>query len=260
MAFDSAPYCAAGTKPNCAPCPASRRCLPCGVPEREAALWNASLLPHLPVSGAGKALFEAGSPADSVFSVRAGCLKSFTVDEDGNERVQGFFLPGDLVGLDALGNERYVASVVSVAPSQVCRIPKTQLQAVLAQAPHLTQQLLRRLSRKLAQAQALAGAFTADQRVAAFLLLMEERLAPAPGTAIRLPMTRRDIANYLRLATETVCRVLARFELRGWLHLADKTVRIDDAEALHALAAPIGLTQAPSDDARRTAAALPLAA
>ena len=83
----------------------------------------------------------------------------------------------------------------------------------------------------------MAGDYTAEQRIAAFLLSMRQRLG-AQGGELKLPMTRRDIANYLRLATETVCRVLARLEEQGQIRSNSKTVRLVDAGALRQTAFP----------------------
>ena len=80
------------------------------------------------------------------------------------------------------------------------------------------------------------------------IVAMRERLGSTQ--AVRLPMTRRDIANYLRLATETVCRVLTRFESRQWLISQDKTVRLLQPEALAAVAAVVGLVPGPAPQAR----------
>ena len=94
--------------------------------------------------------------------------------------------------------------------------------------------------RELRVAQAFSGGFSADQRVAALLLHLRERLGN--GDILRLPMTRREIGSYLRLATETVCRVLTRFESRGWLRARDKRIELLQVPALADLAAPVGLT------------------
>ena len=94
-------------------------------PAAVVAQWNALVQSHVSLAEAGRTLFAAHDPANAIYVVRAGCVKSVTIDDEGNERVRGFHLPGDLVGLDALGTERYPASAVAVVPSQVCRVPKS---------------------------------------------------------------------------------------------------------------------------------------
>lgn len=219
---------------RCSLCPAASACIVQNAAREEIERWNAAVESQVALATAGKTLVESGTPATAIYMVRAGCLKSFTVDADGTERVRGFHLPGDLVGLDALGAEAFAATVVSVTPAQVCRIPVFKVRQLITSSPFLAQRLLDRTSAELAQALTLAGDYTAEQRMAAFLLNMRQRLG---GDAdLRLPMTRRDIANYLRLATETVCRVLTRFETQGRIRSDSRTVRLVNAPALRALA------------------------
>ncbi|HSW14084.1 MAG TPA: helix-turn-helix domain-containing protein [Solimonas sp.] len=224
-----------GCGPNCAQCPSRQHCLVRDADPMDTARWNGMVesLLNLP---AGKALFDAGATAASTFSVRAGCIKTFTLDSEGNERVRGFHLAGDIIGLDTLTSERYPMYAVAIVPTQVCVMPREEMRQLTQHAPALMNRLIDRLSHSLRQALSLAGDYTADQRVAAFLLQMHDRLAPLPGRNMRLPMGRRDIANYLRLATETVCRVLTRFEQRGYLQVKDREIGLLDTAALRAAA------------------------
>lgn len=238
MAFDSAP--ANRCKPNCALCPAGTRCFTNGASLADLAAWNELVQTHIPLFPGHGALFSAGDVTENIYLVRAGCVKSYTVDEEGNERIRGFHLPGDLVGLDALARQHHPCGAAAVEPSQVCVIPRARVMAALLDTPGLLQRLLERTSRELSIALSLSGDYTAEQRVAAFVLTMHERLA-GENNRLRLPMTRRDVGNYLRLATETVCRVITRLEQQGVLESRDKTLRIRDAARLHALAEPVGI-------------------
>ncbi len=228
------------TRAACNMCPAGARCLTAGLSEDDMQRWAGALIPHLPLPQSGKSLYAAGTVADAVYVMRAGCIKTYTVDGEGNERVRGFFFPGDVVGLDTIGVSHHDASAVTVVPSQVCRVSKGQLQSLTLQVPALARNLLDCLSSELRLALALGGDYSADQRVAAFLLFMQERLGESAGV-LRLPMSRRDIANYLRLATETVCRVLTRFEHQGLITSADKRISLHEPVALWALAEPVGI-------------------
>lgn len=228
---------------RCSVCPTAAPCVIQGATRQEVERWNASVENQIALPAAGKTLLEAGAPAAAIYTVRAGCLKSFTVDTDGTERVRGFYLPGDIIGLDSLGAEAFAATVVAVTPSQVCRIPAAQVRKLMTESPFIARRLLDRTSAELAHALAMAGDYTAEQRLAAFLLSMRQRLG-AHTDDVNLPMTRRDIANYLRLATETVCRVLARLEGQGQIRSDSKTVHLVDAGALRALALPTGLAAA----------------
>ncbi|MDP9142818.1 MAG: cyclic nucleotide-binding domain-containing protein, partial [Pseudomonadota bacterium] len=98
---------------NCAACPANGSCIVGESAGAELAAWSCAVEGQTSLAQAGKSLLTAGSKVEAIYSVRAGCLKSFTVDEDGNERVRAFYLPGDLIGLDALGSETHPAHVVA---------------------------------------------------------------------------------------------------------------------------------------------------
>lgn len=238
MAFDSAP--STRCKPNCAMCPAGVRCFTGGVSSEALNLWNEAVQTHMPVFPGNGALFAAGDEADNLYLVRAGCIKTFTVDQDGNERIRGFHLPGDLIGLDALARGRHPSGAAAVEPSQVCVIPRARIAELAQQSPVLMQRLLERTSRELAAALSLSGDYTAEQRVAAFVLSMMSRIGRS-NEFVRLPMTRRDIGNYLRLATETVCRIITRLENQGVLASQERKLIVRDRARLSALAEPVGL-------------------
>ena len=194
----------------------------------------------LPSQMPGRGLMiEVGVPLPALFSVRAGCIKSYTLDSDGNEHVRAFHFPGDLVGLDALGSALSPASAAPVTPSQVCAVPVEEITQRMSSNAALATQLLHKTREALRQSMALAGEFTAEQRVAAFLLYVHSRIGS--GDVLRLPMTRREMGSYLRLATETVSRVLTRFERQGWLSSADKRITLHDRVQLQRLADPINL-------------------
>lgn len=235
MPFDLSPP--RRVSPDCRMCPV-QGCLARGADT--ANQWRAMVgtLPSLMPSG--QPLIRAGEPLLNLYSVRAGCIKSCTVDAEGKEHVRAFHFPGDLVGLDALGERVATAQALAVSPSQVCAASVTSVLARLADDPGVSRRLFDQIRRELRLSLALSGDYTADQRVAAFLLYLRRRLG-AWDELLRVPMTRRDIGSYLRLATETVCRVLTRFEQKGWLQSQDKRIRLLDLAALQTLAEPVGL-------------------
>ncbi|MDE2148444.1 MAG: helix-turn-helix domain-containing protein [Gammaproteobacteria bacterium] len=235
MAFDATPQNRISNE--CLVCPVNQ-CLGRsggGCSTRTGFETLASRRAVMPGSGA---LYHVGDSLRSLYSVRAGCLKAYTVDAEGNERIRGFYLPGDAIGLDAIGEGRCMSTVVAVAPSQVCVAPLDELKPLMLRQPLLATRMIEQTSRELALALSLSGDFTADQRLAAFLLYMRQRLG---GGALRLPMSQRDIGNYLRLATETVCRTLKSFGRKNWIAPGERLIRIIDEYALQRLAAPVGL-------------------
>lgn len=234
MAFDAAPQ--HRLTPDCSACPVGNCPARC---DETASSWR-GMVAMLPSQSPGvSTLVQAGSPLPALFSVRAGCIKSYTLDAQGNEHIRAFHFPGDLVGLDALGAARAPATSAPVTPSQVCAAPVAEVERRLKTDTALAAHLLAKTRDALRQATAIAGEYSADQRVAAFLLHVHARIGH--GALLRLPMTRREMGSYLRLATETVCRVLKRFEQKGWLASADKRITLLNPAAMQALAEPVGL-------------------
>ena len=104
--------------------------------------------------------------------------------------------------------------------------------------PGLQQQLFRLMSRGIGQAERLSGDHSADERIAAFLVDLSGRLAVRGFSEARfeLTMPRTDIANYLRLAPETVSRVLRRFQDQGMIHVRRREIELADPRRLAKLA------------------------
>lgn len=84
----------------------------------------------------------------------------------------------------------------------------------------------------------LAGDNTAEARMAAFLVDLSERFAQQgfSGTLLRMSMSRIDIGNYLRLASETVSRLLTRMRDQGLIRIEGRQLEIIDGDGLRKLA------------------------
>jgi CRP/FNR family transcriptional regulator len=238
MPFDAAPI---QTHTDCLLCPV-QSCLARQGSQEQAVAWSEVLAPRMAVMPGTGALYHRGDRLRALYTVRGGCIKTFTVDAEGNERIRGFYLPGDLVGLDSLGEGVCLSTAAAVVPSQVCVAPLADLRQLMLRQPEVAQRMMRQTSRQLAVALAGSGDYSAEQRVAAFLLHLRERTGAAE--VLRLPMAQRDIGNYLRLATETVCRTLKNMERRGWIVLAERSVRFVQEQSLRAAADAVGLPRA----------------
>lgn len=245
MPYDASPAAAPTTvqlKTDCLLCPV-RSCLVHRGDATQASAWSEMLAPRQAVMPGDGALHRAGDRLRSLYSVRGGCIKAFTVDAAGNERIRGFYFPGDLIGLDALAGGVALSTAVAVVPSQVCVAPLLDLNTLMATTPGVAMRVMEQVSRELALSMALAGDYTAEQRLAAFLLHLRDRVGTAIDGSLRLPMAQRDIGNYLRLANETVCRSLKRFEQKGWILAAPRGLKLVDEAALREAAAAVGIVR-----------------
>lgn len=182
-------------------------------------------------------LFHGGQPLKSVTVVRSGSVKAYQLSQDGDEIVSGFYLPGEIIGLDGFANETHPGFAVALEDSRTCEIPFRDFMAMLNKSPKLNQVMLRLLSEEMVETRELllvVGRLDARTRVALFLLSMSRRLARRNLDAeqFRLTMDRRDIANYLGLTIETVSRTMSALQREGVIEVRGKLVRILDIEAL----------------------------
>ncbi|UVJ42520.1 Crp/Fnr family transcriptional regulator FnrA [Pseudomonas sp. LS1212] len=189
----------------------------------------------------GEFLFRQGDDFGSVYAVRSGALKTFSLSDSGEEQITGFHLPSELVGLSGMDTETYPVSAQAQETTSVCEIPFERLDELSVQLPQLRRQLMRVMSREIRddqQMMLLLSKKTADERIATFLVNLSARFRARGYSAnqFRLSMSRNEIGNYLGLAVETVSRVFTRFQQNGLIEAEGKEVRILDPIQLCALA------------------------
>lgn len=224
----------------CSTCAFSQACMSQGM-DKSALGELHVLVEHVGPIRAGQHVFREGDRFEAIAAVRAGTVKTYVVDRDGHEHVLGFHLPGEVIGLNAIDTETYPCNAVAIDTVMLCRFSFPQIELLATRVPGLQRQLFRLLSRDIGRAALLAGDFTADQRMAAFLIGLSRRLVARGFSATRfqLTMARTDIANYLRLAPETVSRVLKRFQTDGLVTVDRRELHLQDMGALEALAGPV---------------------
>lgn len=186
-------------------------------------------------------LFRQGDTFGSVFAVRSGALKTFSVTDAGEEQITGFHLPSELVGLSGMDGESYPVSAQALETTSICEIPFERLDELALQLPQLRRQLMRVMSREIRddqQMMLLLSKKTADERIATFLVNLSARFQARGFSAnqFRLSMSRNEIGNYLGLAVETVSRVFTRFQQTGLIAAEGKEIEIIDPIQLCALA------------------------
>lgn len=224
----------------CSTCAFSQACLAEGMDKR--ALMDLHVLvEHVGPIGDGDHIFREGDPFEAIAAVRAGTVKTYVVDRDGREHVLGFYLPGEVIGLDGIDGDTYPCNAVALDTVMLCRFSFPKIAVLAARLPGLQKHLFRLLSRDIGRAALLAGDWSADQRMAAFLIGLSRRLAARGFSASRfqLTMARTDIANYLRLAPETVSRVLRRFQHDGRVNVERREMELLNPERLQELAGPV---------------------
>ncbi len=181
-------------------------------------------------------IFREGEDADCFFIVRSGSVKSYLVTEDGEELVLGFYLPGDVFGLDVSESQHRMSSAIALETTSVCRFPHAFL-STRAQGVNLLKISAEQMQRDHNLVLMLARK-DADGRIAGFLddLACRYWSRGYSARAFLLTMSRQDIGCYLGLAVETVSRTLTRFQECGVLKVNRREVEILDHDTLRSIA------------------------
>ena len=163
-------------------------------------------------------VFFEDDPADFAFNVMRGTVKAFKALPDGRRQITGFLYPGDFLGI-AL-HHAYAYSAETLTGVTLYRYPRSKLRALFDDFPKLEIHLLSLTANELAAAQEqmlMLGRKSAREKVASFLLMLTQQGKTLGDSerSIDLPMSRMDIADYLGLCAETVCRTLSTFRDAG---------------------------------------------
>jgi len=182
-------------------------------------------------------VFRAGQARHSLYLIHAGFFKTSVLSEDGREKVTGFRLRGDLLGMDALDMPSYACDAISLDVGEVWELPYAQLRESLPDfEERLTAVLASEIRRDWGWMLAV-GTLSAEQRVVAFLLDLATRLEALGFSARRmmLRMTRADVGNFLSLQLETVVRALSHLQTLGLIGIDRREISIENPAGLRAL-------------------------
>ncbi|MBX3602620.1 MAG: fumarate/nitrate reduction transcriptional regulator Fnr [Rubrivivax sp.] len=223
-------------KVACSSCNLRELCLPLGMSSEQMDRLDDIVATRRAVPR-GEALFRAGEAFTSLYAVRTGFFKTCVSSEDGRDQVTGFQMAGELLGLDGIGTDRHTCDAVALEDSQVCVIPFHQLEDLSRELSDLQRHLHKIMSREIVRdhgVMLLLGSMRAEERLAAFLLNLTQRLRTRgfSGSELILRMTREEIGSYLGLKLETVSRAFSKFQEDGILEVKQRHIRVLDAEAL----------------------------
>jgi CRP/FNR family transcriptional regulator len=230
------PIMAADFKVACSNCNLRELCLPVGFSEPELERLD-SLVATRRTLRRGDVLFRSGDPFESLYAVRTGFFKTRVSSQDGRDQVTGFQMAGELLGLDGIGTDRHTCDAVALEDSHVCIIPYGQLEALSREFTDLQRQFHKIMSREIVRdhgVMLLLGSMRAEERLAAFLLNLTQRLQArgfSPSSLV-LRMTREEIGTYLGLKLETVSRCFSKFQEDGILAVKQRQIQVLDPAAL----------------------------
>jgi CRP/FNR family transcriptional regulator, nitrogen fixation regulation protein len=164
----------------------------------------------------GNEIFGEKEPADYVYQVVSGAVRTYKLLSDGRRQIGAFHLAGDIFGLEIGTDHRFTAEAIVDTTARLLK--RRSLELAAESDVGVARNLLSMTTSNLRHAEdhmLLLGRKTSLERVAAFLIEMDRRSTAAGVLA--LPMCRRDIADYLGLTLETVSRALSRLHDLGVL-------------------------------------------
>lgn len=220
---------------RCQQCALRHRCLPHPL-ERQALQQFDAIVQRCRPLRQGAHCFNASDAFHAIYVVRQGSIKTYSMTEEGEEQVTGFYLAGDYFGFDGIHTQRHTNGAKALERTHLCRIPFEPLEQLCSAHPQLQNFAYRLTSHQIVLEQKrmqLLGKRAADARVAYLVLDYAQRATQGqPLNEILLPMSRCDIGNYLGLSLETVSRILSRLQAQGIIDLQGRRVKIRSLEGL----------------------------
>jgi CRP/FNR family transcriptional regulator len=185
----------------------------------------------------GESLFTAGDEFNAVYAIRSGFFKTSLIDGGAREQVLGFFMVGELLGLEGIGSGHYQATAIALEDSEVCVLPYSLIEQMASEIPALQRHLHSVLAREIVRdhgVMMLLGSMRAEERLATFLLNLSKRFMRRgySPSDFHLRMTREEIGSYLGLKLETVSRLFSQFQKDDLIDVNQKHVRIRDIAGL----------------------------
>ena len=185
----------------------------------------------------GENLFRNGDKFNSLFAIRTGFFKTRISAEDGRDQVTGFQMAGEIIGLDGIVSDHHTCDAVALEDAEVCVMPFDRIEELSREITSLQRHVHKIMSREIVRENGvmlLLGSMRAEERLAAFLLNLVQRLH-ARGfsqSELVLRMTREEIGSYLGLKLETVSRTFSKFVEEGIVEVKQRHVRILNADGL----------------------------
>lgn len=229
-------------KVACSSCNLRELCLPLGLNADEMQQLDHVVSSRRRVKR-GSALFNAGDPFTSLYAVRSGFFKTSVTTADGRDQVTGFQMAGEIIGLDGIVHDKHACAAIALEDAEVCVLPFDRLEQLSREFSTLQHHVHKIMSREIVRdhgVMLLLGSMRAEERLAAFLLNLVQRLH-ARGfsqSELILRMTREEIGSYLGMKLETVSRTFSRFMDEGIIEVKQRYVHIKNTQALQMLVNP----------------------
>ena len=229
-------------KVACSSCNLRELCMPLGLNTEELNRVDELVATRRAIKR-GASLFESGERFTSLYAIRTGFFKTCITTEDGRDQVTGFQMAGEIIGLDGIVNDQHTCNAIALEDAEVCVMPFGRIEELSREVNALQHHVHKIMSREIVREHGvmlLLGSMRAEERVAAFLLNLMQRLQ-ARGFSksdLVLRMTREEIGSYLGMKLETVSRTFSKFVDDGIIEVKQRQIHICNGDALKQIVNP----------------------
>jgi CRP/FNR family transcriptional regulator len=229
-------------KVACSNCNLRELCMPMGLSNHELQRLDAVVANRRKIKRS-ETLFRNRDRFTSLYAIRTGFFKTSIVAQDGRDQVTGFQMAGEIMGLDGIVNEHHTCDATALEDAEVCVMPFSRIEELSREITALQRHVHKIMSREIVRENGvmlLLGSMRAEERLAAFLLNLVQRLH-ARGfsqSELILRMSREEIGSYLGLKLETVSRTFSKLMEEGIIEVKQRHLRILDTQALKELVNP----------------------
>ncbi len=229
-------------KVACSSCNLRELCMPAGLSTDEMSRLDSVISTRKRVKR-GQSLFNNGERFTSLYAVRSGFFKTCVTSADGRDQVTGFQMTGEILGMDGIVNDHHSCDAVALEDAEVCVLPFDRIESLSREFSALQHHVHKIMSREIVREHGvmlLLGSMRAEERLAAFLLNLVQRLHSRgfSQSELVLRMTREEIGSYLGMKLETVSRTFSKFVDDGIIEVKQRYVQIKNTEALRAIVNP----------------------
>ena len=221
----------------CHDCEVQHLCLPCNLDAEQERELRTAVRRIVPCER-GDRIVRMGAPFTCLYIVQSGAVKTQQITVDGDLNLTGFYLEGDLFGLDAIGSATYPCEAVALGATTVCELPFAEFEKVCGRIPPLQRWLLSRLGGQL-KAHAVVSSWSArketESLVLSFFLDLQRRLKirqkPQAGY-YTMPMRKYEVALFLKVTPETLSRTLSVLRRKRLIDIRLQRFRLKNLPAV----------------------------
>lgn len=218
---------------NCSECAVNFLCLPRNL-DIDIIVELNDIIQCYRIVEKGTHVFHAGDKMEHLHAVHSGLCKDYWIDDVGNDHIDNFYFPGDLIGLESLPERKHQFSLIALEDLQLCIIPIDALFTLINKSEHLLKRILHINSYKMKNDQQVFLTTNAQQRVIDFLanILFRLKERNVDQRQLCFSISQIDMGKFLGIAHETINRIIRQLQRDKIIKIIQKKIHILDPERL----------------------------